>query len=366
MPSNLIPEKKTLMSLTVGILRKHIEEGAWGEFLPPECDLASRMQIGRNTLRKALEELTREGAIEPGRSGKRRRILLLTSAKQQKSAHHPVYFLTPNNPNSLPGLVLKQLDEARLLLQEAGLRLQLVTSKAYQLKQPEKLLSRLVREHPASAWILHCSTEAMQRDFMRRRIPCVILGVPHPGITIAAVTPDIEAAARHAAGRLIGKNHKRICLLRAEHGLAGSEEAQNGFMQAFGQHASEGAQPMISALPENVESACRVLDRLMRSANPPTAFVVEKAILIPTIMTYLAQLGSLIPQDVSVISLFEDPVLEYLVPAVAFYRTNTRLEIKKLVTTLQMILEQNVSPAPRKTLMPDFVPGKSIAPPAQH
>ncbi|MFT5123296.1 MAG: DNA-binding LacI/PurR family transcriptional regulator [Kiritimatiellia bacterium] len=359
----MVPRRTSLLSQAVEIIRCRIQDGSWGEYLPSELELARRMQIGRNTVRKALVQLTDEGLIQPGRSGKRRRITTdRPTVKRTVSGDHPIFFLSPLEADRLPPHTLKQLDETRLMLNESGLRLQIISSKAFRLKQPEKAMQRLIDEHPASAWILHRTTDKMQRVFMQRHIPAVILGMPHAGIHIPAVTPDLEAAARHATGVLMGKGHRRICFLRAQHGLAGSEQARKGFESAFDLHPDEeGYHPMIKELPSEVDLACRSLKRIFRAAQPPTALLVEQVVFIPTIMTYLARLGLNVPDDVSLVSLFEDAVLDYLVPSVAHYRINTRLEVKKMVQSLLLALERGPVPTGMIKLMPDFEPGNSIA-----
>ena len=179
MSSRLIPEKKSLVARSVEVLREHIASGDWGTYLPPEVELATRMQIGRNTLRRALSQLTTEGLIEEGCSGRRRRILSKPSSEAVPTSH-PIYFLSPAQPDRYPPFVLRLIDEIRLLLHEAGYRLQPITCKAFQLNQPAKVLNRLVDQHPASAWILHCCNEPIQRYFSENQLPSVVLGMPYP------------------------------------------------------------------------------------------------------------------------------------------------------------------------------------------
>jgi len=51
------------------LLRRMIEEGAFGEHLPPEAELAERFRVSRSTVREAIRRLSDQGYLE-ARQGK--------------------------------------------------------------------------------------------------------------------------------------------------------------------------------------------------------------------------------------------------------------------------------------------------------
>lgn len=62
MPS--LPQRHSLVSQTAAILREEIERGSWPEWLPGERVLCETLQVSRNTLRAALDQLKRDRVIE--------------------------------------------------------------------------------------------------------------------------------------------------------------------------------------------------------------------------------------------------------------------------------------------------------------
>ena len=361
-----IPQRHSILTQTIEILRERIKSGEWETYLPGENELAQRLQVGRNTIRKALSQLTSEQVIEAGCSGRRRRILTNKPAKRKRvSPHQPVIFLTPFPPDQLPSMALRLVDEIRPLWNEAGYRLSIMSSKAFRLKHPNNLLKKLIEEHPASAWILHQTTEPMQRFFQELGIPCTILGTPHQNIFVPAITWDLVAATRHAANTLIAKGHRRICFLRAKQGLAGSELALLGFNEAFARFEDDPSyKPTVVALQSDPEQVQRSIRRLFGQAQAPTAIISEQVLIVPTIICALAQMSKQVPDEVSLISLFHDPNLDYLLPRIAHYHTNPQLEVKKTTQSVIHAIQHGAQFAPQTKLMPEFVAGASVGKPA--
>jgi DNA-binding LacI/PurR family transcriptional regulator len=359
-----IPQRNPILTQTIEILRERIGSGEWGTFLPGEKELAQRLQVGRNTIRKALIQLTSEQLIEAGCSGKRRRILLETKSqpKARSTSGQPVIFLSPYAPDRLPSLTLRIVDEIRPQLNDAGYRLSLMTSKAFRLKRPESLLKKLIHEYPASAWILHQSTEQIQYTFQHLGLPCTILGMPHKRIHLPAISPDLAATTRHAANTLLAKGHRHICFMRASEGLAGSEQALAGFTEAFERFAGDAAyQPTVTPVEPDAASVVRVLRRMFGQMHPPTAIIVEQIVIVPTIITALAQFERRVPEHVSLVSLFYDRTLDYLIPSIAHYHTNVHSEVKRTVQAVIHSIQHGQQFASQQKLMPEFVPGNSIA-----
>ena len=70
----ILPRRLSLVDQTVRSLRDGISSGHWQSHLPGERELCEYLQIGRNTLRAALQELERSGWLEV-LHGQRRRII---------------------------------------------------------------------------------------------------------------------------------------------------------------------------------------------------------------------------------------------------------------------------------------------------
>ena len=55
-----IPKRNSLVKDVNSILREEIEKNTWELWLPTERELSRMLQVGRNTLRAALEKLKKE------------------------------------------------------------------------------------------------------------------------------------------------------------------------------------------------------------------------------------------------------------------------------------------------------------------
>ena len=152
---DLVPKRPSLLSEASAILRTALKEGQWGEFMPGERKLCAQMQIGRDTLRLAIQQLEREGLVSAGEPGKRRRILTKPHTKSKGKGRKRVglvLYLSPYPLHDLPATALLEIDLLRGSLSKAGFRLEVVGSAAFSMGRPEKTLEKLVADHQAICW----------------------------------------------------------------------------------------------------------------------------------------------------------------------------------------------------------------------
>jgi LacI family transcriptional regulator len=105
------------------------------------------------------------------------------------------------------------------------------------------------------------------------------------------------------------------------------------------------------------------LRRLAGLRDRPTALFVTKTLALPTTYTVLPRLGIEIPRDLSIICREDDPFLEYLVPAVARYSSDSAAIASKLALALARLTGGQTLKFTHERLMPRFVPGHSVASP---
>ena len=107
-----IPRRRSLVAQTVDFLRAGISDRHWETVLPGERELCRNLQIGRNTLRRALAELEAERWIGAGGSGRRRRVLRTQPLRPSPRPHRAV-FLTGTTLLHVQPSTLLQLDLLR-------------------------------------------------------------------------------------------------------------------------------------------------------------------------------------------------------------------------------------------------------------
>lgn len=360
----IIPKRNSLVAQTTEILRKMIQDGEWKTQLPTESQLKARMQVGRNTVRAALAILTKEGWISEGQPGVRREILKHGKQKRLKPKTKVVAFLAPSALERARSQVIYTVDGLRDHLGEIGYRLEIHTSKAFQLENPERTLESLVNKNPADLWVLHLSTRAMQEWFSQRGIPCLVHGSSHEGIQLPCVDLDYAAITRHAVGQLINKGHTHMALMLPNQHLYGDQQAEAAFWEALQIDNNPSRKGTVIRIPSNdPDSVCREFKRTMQQAEAPTGLILWRVLYANTVLTYAQQLDLQIPRDLSVICADNSPSAEWLVPALSRYQIQPEKIIAKLFRRIYQLLKTGPAGHSRTVILPDWLPGESVDPP---
>jgi LacI family transcriptional regulator len=225
----------------------------------------------------------------------------------------------------------------------------------------------MTTEVNADAWILHQSTEPIQRWFATHPFPCLLHGQPHEGIDLPFVDVDYVAVGRHAGGHLISRGHRNVVFLRPRARLRGLEMAESGLYEAFAQHKPEPlTNPLTCTEPEHLTADSPVsstLARLLltRTSDRPTALVATRSRQVLTILSWLAQNRLAIPSDLSVITLDHSPFLDHLIPQVTCYRIDVEHTAKSLYRKALELAKSPAMDCTAEALMPEFVSGASVA-----
>lgn len=353
----LIPHR-TVASQIAAQLRAELGKGTWRDWLPSERVLSRTVQASRNTVRAALEQLKAEGLIEPAR-GLGNRVVAAAKPPSARDQPKTVGVLIPEPIGRLRPLIALWIDELKDLLIEEGYRVRIHEGRQYYQTNPARALERLVGQNTHGAWVLTLSSEAMQRWFARRKVPCLIAGSTYPEVSLPHYDLDYRAICRHAAGVLLRLGHRRLALLNRESPRAGDVDSERGFLEGVRQPARTDATAEIAYHRDDVESVARALQRLLDRKNPPTALVVCNSYAYLSAVSLLAQRGLRVPQEISLISRDDDPFLASLAPAPARYVMDPHVFAKKMLGSLLQLLNRGPvlrSPAP---LLPKFTPGGS-------
>ena len=355
-----IPQRQSLVSQTVEVLRQEIAQQPWGDWLPAERKLCAMFQVSRNTLRAALARLQREGLIR-AEHGAGNRILTRPGRRKRKAPSRDVGLLSPEPLERLRPTQTLWIDELRALLNERGCRLHVFHGAQYFRNKPGATLAKLTAQHAHSCWILTLSDEAIQRWFSDSGVPCVVAGSVHAGLSLPSRDLDHRAMCRHAAGVLLGLGHRRLALVITQSPRAGDLESEAGFREGLERSSHAGASAVVGHHDGTVDGLRRALGRLMSGQSPPTGLLVANAYHYLAVVTRLGQLGLKIPQDVSVISRDEDPFLSFVIPTPARYAINARALSKSLLEPIVDLMDGRAPARPTVRLMPEFIRGESIA-----
>jgi LacI family transcriptional regulator len=358
-PSELLPKRTSLVAESVRVMRARIAAGEWADHLPGERRLAQLLNVGRDTIRLMLEELTAEGVVEPGVVGKQRRITGRPGPEPRRAPEAwRIGMLSPFTLERLSQTMLAEVDQIRSLLAQRGAVLELFAPAWYDSPAPANRLAALLQAEPCDAWILHRSSRPVQEFFQTSRTPCVIRGYPHPEVELPFMDHDWQATGRHAVGELWRKGHRHVGLVMPQDGLRGTLAALQG--------AASFNEPdlRLTEIWEDGTTAGLVaaLQQALHRATVPTAFITLRPRQALTLLTWLGSQGYQVPTHFSLISLATETLLSFLVPQITSYHIDPSVFAKRVVKHLELLVNGRISGQGSLLMMPSLVQGASIAP----
>ncbi|HRH96840.1 MAG TPA: substrate-binding domain-containing protein [Prosthecobacter sp.] len=356
-PLPALPQRLSLVAQTVQSLRDGIRAGHWQKHLPSERELCALLQVSRDTLRAALEEMQRKGWLEVTQR-QRRRIKTRRSNHNAGSQKRVIAVLSPCSFLALSARMAAVMDALRSKLTDAGYAVEFHVSNACFSARPARALEKLVHDRMAAAWVVFGSKEPMQRWFIRHQLPCMVLGSCVPSIALPSLDVDYRAICRHAGGVLWRKGHRRLALVLSQIGYGGEVASEEGLRESL--NDMTGAHLRVLRHDGTAAHLCALLDEAMRSPHPPTAFVVASTVQVLTVMMHLMRRGHRIPQDVAVISCSDDPFLQFTSPRIARYAINPTQFARRVAMASRQLAETGTLEPKAIRLMPKFLPGETV------
>lgn len=353
-----LPRRQSLVAQTVQFLCEGIRAGQWKGHLPGERELSVQLQVSRPTLRAALEALQRNGWIEVAQRH-RRRILAKPGMASGRDQRQHVAILSAISFLALPPAVMFVIDALRNQLLGLGYSTEFHVSPGCFSSRPERTLEKLQRRSPAGVWVVCGSKEPTHRWFLRRRLSCVVMGSCAPGMNLTSVDADHRATCRHAGVMLRRKGHRQFALVVPRDAYGGDVNSEEGLREALAASPGAGA---VHVLRHDGSAAnlCGLLDRVLRLPEPPTAFLVARAVNALTVLMHLMRRQRRIPGEVAVISRDDDPVLQSCTPAMTRYRIDPVQLARRLALAVSRAIEVGAPAARAIRMMPKFVPGETV------
>ena len=354
-----LPERSTLSDQVAAYLKRGISQGSWTSELPTENEFCRDLQISRSTLRKALAQLSTEGWIVQGGQGRRHLIRKRNGARLRSPAGTVVRFLTPHHPVAAGAVTHQVIESIAEMVTRSGFRLEIEERPALYQKRGFKELSRLNELPDTAAWVVNFATEAMQRWFAGRPRPCILLGRAYPGIRLPRAYPDSEAAGRHAAGLLYSRGHRHFAFLQDEFTSLGDRVGGRAFVE---EALRLGANAKTVIHSRESASVCAALRGLLAERPMSTAYFSNCPEHCITILCFFQSLGYRIPEDLCLISGWDDVSLDFTVPSIARYRIDGTKMGRAVARIVLDVLRHGTGKKPKEVrILPEFVAGGSLA-----
>jgi LacI family transcriptional regulator len=356
-----LPRRTSLASETAATLKEWITTGVLREELPGELQLKSRLGVGRDTLRLALQALTEAGWISPASKGRQRRVQAAHVPARKSAARDilPVTFLSPYP--IVHRVTLLELEDLRIGLAGQGRSLRFVAPEVFHLKRPERQLERLMRDQPSAAWVLNEVSEPIQRWFDENEMPAFLFGTPYPEVKLPFVVADWGMAAFHAGTQLVQQGHRIIGVLQYQERFPGLVAEERGLQQALAEAGSDG-RVLLFKDDRSPASVARSIETAFGLKERPTALVLSRAAQVPTCLSWMASRGIRTPGDVSIVSLADDSWFTEFHPPVAYYRTNSKTIAEHIAErVLELVSAGRVTKKSVRVEL-EYVPGATIGP----
>lgn len=321
-------------------LRESIRNGARkaGEFVGTEQELCREHGISRVSVRRATEQLIREGLIErrPGKG--------LFVREPDRSARLIQVVV--------PDLSFKQCVQiargAQLLAAERGFQVQV--SDAHNRMDTDIAVLRQLPDMAAEgalilSWHHPRFTEAML-DLKRQNYPFVLVDEHPRDIEIDSVTADNHAGGLMVGNALIDLGHRRI-------GFVGNIIADTvrarleGLRDAMGDRGLPFDRTLVAdlAVQPQEDWAERIefcTQRLLARADRPTAIFYSDDQVAAEGYRVIREAGLRIPEDISVVGFDDSPLCRWLNPTLATVRQPS-IEMGR--AAMAMLLERLAMPS---------------------
>lgn len=305
--------------------KEEILAGRWTERMPGENWLMKNLQVGRGTVRKALEQLEEEGLLVSHGQGKQRRITMSRGADTTRSIRVSILLYDKLDQGDL--------DNSSLLaeLLQSGFDARFVGKSLKDMGMQVGRVARYVKKNPADAWVVIAASREILEWFAGQATPAIAMYGRHKELPIAAAYTAMIPGMTAAVRRLIGLGHKRIVMItREERRKPKPSRPEQAFIDELEAAGIITGDYNLPDWEESPEGLSRLLDELFRF-SPPTALFFQEAQLFAAARYNLADRGIIAPRDVSLVVADSDPSFSWCNPIPSHIRWDCRPVVRRIV-----------------------------------
>lgn len=357
-----IPKAISLVEATALVIEKGLAQGRWLH-LPGERRLAEELEVGRSTLRQALQLLTEQGRIAAPAQGKRREPSPMERQAKQNKRIWRIGMVSGLPAAAFMPSTQRLMIELRHSLEADPRNIVTALPDLTNYGRRKGSLIDLVDEHPSDIWLITSANWEQLSFFCNRPEPALAIGGRSLGIDIASIGIDLRPALSAAVRRLVQLGHRRIVLLCEK--FMRNAPTPGRILQCFHDELSAaGIQPSAFHVPEwddSPETLQSTLTSLFR-VTPPTAVIVTTTNAAVGFYGFCNAQRLRIPDDVSFVLVSGKDDDAWYHPQASVIRSEVALVIPPILRWISTCHQGRASR--RQILLPtEFREGKTIAPP---
>lgn len=300
-----------------GHMREELLHGRWSGKMPGKHQLSEEWGINNKTVGVALRQLEREGLLVTQGAGRRRLIQLPEGMKSRfKRVAILLYERTDKGVSSVM--------DVHHTLTDAGHVAFFAPKTMMDLGMDVNRIARMAGRTDADAWVIVAGARDVLEWFAAQPKPCFAFFGRSSNVAIAGSAASKELAYVAAVRALAARGHRRIVLLtRPEGRIPGPGPSERAFLGALEVEGIPSGNYNLPSWENTKEDFHRCLGALFR-ISPPTAFVIQEALLFAAVQQFLAGRCLRVPQDVSLVCADPDPTFAWQVPSVAHFTMDSR------------------------------------------
>jgi LacI family transcriptional regulator len=191
----------------------------------------------------------------------------------------------------------------------------LIANTDYDPKRMETCVIRMLQRKVDGVAIMTSEMEErLIGTFSSRKIPMIFMDTTTAKRGVSIVRVDYTAGVSQAMQHLFGLGHERIAFISGPLGLGSARMRADAFLACVQEHAP-GTKPGFEEGDHRVEGGHRAMQRILRSADRPTAILASNDLTAIGAMGAIHEAGLRIPQDISIVGFDNIELSAYTQPA---------------------------------------------------
>ena len=195
--------------------------------------------------------------------------------------------------------------------------------------------------------------------YRRMSIPVLFFDVPMEGLDIPQIVTDDYSGAFSATEHLIGYGHRRIAHIGSEYDFTG-EQRLNGFLDALEKNRIRNDRNLVKMRYPSREWGYYAARELFKGEKAPTAVFCSNDTIASGVMSFCAQNGIRVPQELSIVGFGNTLTSEDL--NLSSVSQNSEKIVNTLCGNLNLVL-RGETPPPKIIIPTSFISRGTVAVP---